>query len=208
MRKFRLRIPLLAGSILGAAGAAAVGAAQVNQPISQAGQSTRIGTDPTGNAAPPRPSLLQVPVSKIFPGNVGTGPDIRNPVANDPEAPERGMRAFAAFNCVGCHAPNGAGGMGPALSNDIFLYGSSAANIYLTILQGRPNGMPAWGRTLPDRIVWDLVAYIKSISNEPKAQWGRTISPTSPDYEQVPAEFVKTTQPWKYTQPFRKGQKP
>jgi len=153
-------------------------------------------------------ALLRSPVSGLFPGGVSTRPDLRNPVGNDPAAPQRGMAYFNAFNCVGCHAANGGGGMGRALSNRFFEYGGEPADIYLSIVQGRPNGMPAWGALLPDAVVWDLVAYIQQISREPETQWGRTISPQSPSVEQTPAEFLMTTNPWKYTEPFSKGQRP
>ena len=91
--------------------------------------------------------------------------------------------------------------MGPALSNAKFIYGGEPANIYLTILQGRPNGMPAWGGMLPDQTIWDLVAYIQSISKEPAGEWGKTISLESFTIEQVPAEFKSTADPWRYTSP-------
>jgi mono/diheme cytochrome c family protein len=103
-------------------------------------------------------ALLQVPVSSIFPGGVTFPPQIKNPAAGDPAAIERGMQAFQSMNCVGCHAPNGGGGMGPALSERQFIYGHEPANIYLSIYQGRPNGMPAWGEMLPADAIWDLVA--------------------------------------------------
>ena len=72
---------------------------------------------------------------------------------------------------------NGGGGMGPALSKRTFTYGSAPANIYLTIVQGRPNGMPAWGSVLPSGIVWDLVAYVRSISNAPRSKDGERPCP-------------------------------
>jgi cytochrome c oxidase cbb3-type subunit 3 len=153
-------------------------------------------------------ALLKSPVSKIIPGAVPLPNDIQNPVTNDPAAPTRGMQYYNSLNCVGCHEVNGAGGMGPALSNRYFEYGDSPADIYLTITQGRPNGMPAWGRVLPDSVVWDLVAYIKQISQEPQPEWGTTISAKSPDIEQVPGEYLQTTTPWSYTEPFSYGQKP
>jgi cytochrome c oxidase cbb3-type subunit 3 len=119
------------------------------------------------------------------------------------------MRAFNAFNCVGCHMGNGGGGMGPALSNRPFIYGSEPENIYLSIVQGRPKGMPAWGSLLPDAIVWDLVAYIKGISNAPVGkEWGTTVGPGAPAIEQVPAELQATATPWAYTRKFSNGQKP
>lgn len=153
-------------------------------------------------------ALLDTPVTGIFPGGISTRPDIKKPVANDPAGPQRGMAYFAAFNCEGCHAANGGGGMGRALSNRFFEYGESPANIYLTIVQGRPNGMPAWGGVLPDSVIWDLVAYIEQISNAPQPQWGTTIAPGSPDVEQAPAEFNPTPNPWAFTEPFSNGQNP
>jgi cytochrome c oxidase cbb3-type subunit III len=152
--------------------------------------------------------LRHVPVVTLYPGAVPVRPTIENPVADDPEAIQRGMDYFTQFNCVGCHAPNGGGGMGPSLSNSKFIYGSEPENIYLTILQGRPNGMPAWGGMLPDQVIWDLVAYIKNISKEPAAPWGRTTSADGFTIEQVPAEFLMTVEPWQHTTPFSYGQAP
>jgi cytochrome c oxidase cbb3-type subunit III len=155
-------------------------------------------------------ALLHVPVSSIFPGGVTFPPEIKNPAASDPAAIERGMQAFHSMNCVGCHAPNGGGGMGPALSERQFIYGHEPANIYLSIYQGRPNGMPAWGEMLPADAIWDLVAYVTSISSAPDTGWGQTISlsPPSPRIQQVPAELVTTAKPWTRTQPFGNGRKP
>src|ERR1700730_51257 len=160
---------------------------------------------PTAPAA-----LLPVPVSSIFPGGATFPPQIKSPAAGDPAAVERGMQAFQSMNCVGCHAPNGGGGMGPALSERQFIYGHEPANIYLSIYQGRPNGMPAWGEMLPADAIWDLVAYVTSISSAPDTGWGQTISlsPPSPRLHQVPAELVTTTPPGPQPHPFGKGRKP
>lgn len=151
---------------------------------------------------------LKVPEVNIIPGAVNLKPNIENPKAQDPASVERGMKYFGQFNCVGCHAPNAGGGMGPALSEGIFKFGGEPANIYLTISHGRPLGMPAWGALLPDEVIWDLVSYITSISKAPSTEWGRTVSAQSPNIEQVPAEFQETATPWQFTQPFSKGQKP
>jgi cytochrome c oxidase cbb3-type subunit 3 len=174
------------------------------------GQSTRGASNPSSAplAGPGSDRLLQVPVTGLIPGGVKEGPGIRNPVAEDPAAIERGMKHFSAFNCIGCHADNGGGGMGPSLSNSMFIYGSDPANLYLTIAQGRPNGMPAWGAMLPDSVIWDLVAYVRSISDAPKGEWGKTVSATSPAIEQIPAERMKTAKPWEHTKQFSGGQKP
>jgi cytochrome c oxidase cbb3-type subunit 3 len=151
--------------------------------------------------------LLKVPVSGLTPGAIEARPKLNVPPL-DGEAAQRGMDNFASFNCDGCHMGNGGGGMGPALSNHAFIYGSAPENIFLSIYQGRPNGMPAWGTVLPEDTIWDLVAYIKNLSNAPAAEWGATTSSSSPALEQVPSEIKASANPWQYTQKFSKGQKP
>lgn len=74
-----------------------------------------------------------------------------------------GKRLYTWYNCNGCHA-NGGGGSGPALMDDVWIYGRDPANIYATIVEGRPNGMPSFGGHIPDEQVWELVAYVRSMS--------------------------------------------
>jgi cytochrome c oxidase cbb3-type subunit III len=157
--------------------------------------------------APTPEQLIKVPVTGLTPGAVEARPKLNIP-AMDEKAAQRGMDNFASFNCVGCHMGNGGGGMGPALSNHAFIYGAAPENIFLSIYQGRPNGMPAWGTVLPEDTIWDLVAYIKNLSNAPVGEWGSTTSSSSPAIEQVPGEIKASPNPWQYTQKFSKGQKP
>ena len=154
--------------------------------------------------------ILRVPVSGLHPGNVSFTPKIVNPLAQDPQAATRGMQDFIQFNCVGCHAPNAGGGMGPALSEGRFIYGSSPANLFLSIYQGRPNGMPTWGDILPESTIWELVAYVQSIAHPPSGTFGETISrtPQAPAVEQTPAEFLQTANPWSFTTTFSDGKQP
>jgi cytochrome c oxidase cbb3-type subunit III len=152
----------------------------------------------------PASSLLRVPVTGIYPGGntAGLNPNIQNPLAKDPDAVQRGMKDFDAFNCSGCHMPHGGGGMGPALSDNSWIYRSSPANIYLTIVQGRAAGMPAFGAMLPDRTIWELVAYVQSLSRDPVKTFGKTTSATpSAPIEQVPAGKTDTAMPWQQTEP-------
>lgn len=58
----------------------------------------------------------------------------------------------------------GGGGMGPPLSDDAWIYGSEPAQVYISIMQGRPEGMPAWSSMLPQRTAWELVSYIETLS--------------------------------------------
>jgi cytochrome c oxidase cbb3-type subunit 3 len=54
--------------------------------------------------------------------------------------------------------------MGPPLSDTQWIYGGKPEQIFLTIAQGRPNGMPAFGRILPDAVIWKLVSYVQTLS--------------------------------------------
>ena len=74
-----------------------------------------------------------------------------------------GKRLYNAWNCVGCHAQGG-GAIGPALMDSTWIYGSRPEQIYSDIVQGRPNGMPSFGGKIPDYQVWELAAYVRSMS--------------------------------------------
>ena len=83
---------------------------------------------------------------------------------------ERNASALAAgkslwtwYNCNGCHA-NGGGGSGPPLMDDVWIYGGDAMTIYRTISEGRPNGMPAFRGRVPEDQLWQLTAYVRSLS--------------------------------------------
>jgi cytochrome c oxidase cbb3-type subunit 3 len=45
-----------------------------------------------------------------------------------------------------------------------WIYGSDPENIFETIVQGRPNGMPAFGNKIVSDQVWQIVAYVRSMS--------------------------------------------
>lgn len=126
--------------------------------------------------------LLAVPLS----GNpIGEAPmaDIRNPYAGVPDAVVQGQKLFNGMNCAGCHAPGGGGGIGPALSDREWIYGGTPAHIYLSIVQGRPNGMPAWGRSLPPQAIWQLVAYIQTLGAVPASDTAQTRPLTRPGHD-------------------------
>jgi len=78
----------------------------------------------------------------------------------------KGQQLYSAMNCVGCHS-HGGGGMGPALMDDEWRYGGSMAEIVATIRDGRPNGMPSWRGKLTDEQMWQLAAYVRSLSGQP-----------------------------------------
>ena len=45
-----------------------------------------------------------------------------------------------------------------------WIYGSDPEHIFATIVEGRPNGMPAFRGKIPNFEVWQLAAYVRSMS--------------------------------------------
>jgi len=75
----------------------------------------------------------------------------------------QGKMLFRWYNCAGCHGKGG-GGMGPALMDTSWIYGSDPDSIFSTIMDGRPNGMPSFRGRIPEKQAWELVAYVRSLS--------------------------------------------
>lgn len=75
----------------------------------------------------------------------------------------QGKQLFTAYNCTGCHAQGG-GGRGPALMDADWIYGAQPEDVFMSIVGGRPNGMPAFGSRIPEYQVWQLVAYVRSMT--------------------------------------------
>ena len=52
--------------------------------------------------------------------------------------------------------------MAPDLMDDVWIYGGRLEQIHQTLVEGRPNGMPAWGQ-LPEPERRQLVAFVKTL---------------------------------------------
>lgn len=121
---------------------------------------------PTSVGPPGGSGLNPIAASALVPGggHLPTGIDPRAaPYYNNAEAVQRGMRLYNQFNCVGCHF-NGGGGIGPPLMDDKWIYGGRLDQIFNSIYQGRPNGMPVWGGKIPEEQIWEIAAYVRSMS--------------------------------------------
>jgi cytochrome c oxidase cbb3-type subunit 3 len=103
-------------------------------------------------------------LNEVHAGITSSSPDISK-YESSAYAVSEGKRLYNAYNCVGCHAQGG-GGIGPPLMDSAWIYGSQPPQIYSDIVQGRPNGMPSFGGKLPDYQVWELVAYVRSMSGQ------------------------------------------
>ena len=114
--------------------------------------------------APPMAGLpdLSIPVGPV-PGPQKTTALPKDPYIGDPVATQEGRQLFVWFNCAGCHS-NGGGGMGPPLMDDEWLYGSLPNQIFASIAEGRANGMPSWKYKPTNDQIWQLVAYVRSLS--------------------------------------------
>jgi cytochrome c oxidase cbb3-type subunit 3 len=101
--------------------------------------------------------------SAISPGKRLGPASALNPYQGNAYAMNEGKRLYSWFNCVGCHA-HGGGGMGPPLMDARWIYGAAPENIYSTIVEGRPNGMPSFQGRIPEFQVWQLVSYVRSLA--------------------------------------------
>jgi len=100
----------------------------------------------------------------------------QGPYENNAYTVSEGQKLFDQFNCSGCHF-HGGGGIGPPLMDANWIYGSQPQNVHDSIVEGRPNGMPSFRGRIADYQVWELVAYIRSMSG----QLPPTVAPSRPD---------------------------
>lgn len=101
--------------------------------------------------------------STLQPGGPQPTPDVNSPAEKNAYSISEGQRLYSWYNCSGCHS-HGGGGMGPPLIKKDWIYGGEPANLFDTIVKGRPNGMPTWGGRIPEYQIWQLVAYIRSMN--------------------------------------------
>lgn len=120
--------------------------------------------------ATPGPSTVLV--SELQPGPTIIQPKVEAPYDNNAYAVSDGKALYTSMNCSGCHFQGG-GGIGPALMDDEWIYGSDPQQIFASIAEGRPNGMPAWKYRLGTQQIWELVSYVRSLSSlNPKGARG------------------------------------
>ena len=162
------------------AGAAAVVVALASVPLACEREERRFREIPPAASA-----LTAVSMTPLQPGAGVTPMTIRHPYEENAWAVAQGKRLFTWMNCVGCHA-HGGGGMGPPLMDEEWLYGGEPENIFSTIVQGRPNGMPSFRGKLTNDQVWQLVAYVRALGGIQRADVrpGRSDHMSGPPVEQ------------------------
>lgn len=85
-----------------------------------------------------------------------------NPYAGNREAAGEGETIFQA-NCGSCHGKEGEGGFGPNLADRGWKYGGTDAAVYASIADGRPEGMPAFGKSLGKDRIWKVIAHLRKL---------------------------------------------
>ena len=103
----------------------------------------------------------------VFPGGKNLPPpDPRSAeYESNAAAIAEGQRLYNWMNCSGCHF-HGGGGMGVALMDGKWRYGGRIDQIAASIVEGRPNGMPAWRGRLTEQQVWQIAAYVRTLSGQ------------------------------------------
>ena len=124
-----------------------------------------------GASAPSTATDTSAPAGSVVTSSLAPG--LPHPITTvDPRAAQyydnadavmTGKRLFGQYNCSGCHS-NGGGGMGPSLMDNEWIYGGRLEQIHQTLVEGRPNGMPTWGGKIPDDQLWQISAYVRSMS--------------------------------------------
>ncbi len=125
------------------------------------------------------PEIAMVPFS---PGGVPpttTESAFGRKIMHDPDSIAAGKQLYSAMNCVGCHF-HGGGGMGPALMGETKHYGSSIENVAASIREGRPNGMPSFRDRVSDDQIWQLAAYVLSLSKPESSSTGASSGEADP----------------------------
>ena len=95
---------------------------------------------------------------------------LANPYAHNPRALATGAKLYVSYNCVDCHGADGNGAIGPSLADGRWHFGGSDGEVFESIYQGRPDGMPAWGGRIANDQLRMLVTYVRSLNG------GRNVS--------------------------------
>jgi mono/diheme cytochrome c family protein len=106
--------------------------------------------------------------------------ELKNPYSDsDAAAVDAGQKLYMAYACSGCHGGTGGGGMCPALTNDIWVYGGDDDTLFRLITYGSDGlqskgysrkaaenvvgAMPPMGPIVKtDEDLWHILAFVRS----------------------------------------------
>ncbi len=82
--------------------------------------------------------------------------------SGDKEAIKEGKELFAN-TCAPCHNSDATGGIGPNLTLTTLKFGATWKDIYESIANGRPNGMPPFLQQIGSEKVSKTIAFLESL---------------------------------------------
>jgi cytochrome c(L) len=108
--------------------------------------------------------LLGAPLSRVT-AEEQAKPEKLNPYAGNAEAIQQGRTLYLQTGCSACHGAGGGGGMGPALLDDEWKFGSDDRTLFKLIKGEIPQQtMPAaFGGVLQDDDIWKIIAFVRSL---------------------------------------------
>ncbi len=121
---------------------------------------------------------------------------LKNPHTDPKSVAEEGKKIYMAAGCNGCHGGTGGGGMGPPLTNPIWVYGSDDDTLFRLVALGSDGltkqgysrkgsenvvgPMPAQGTIVKsDDDLWKIIAWIRTIN--PSSGGGSSAAAPAPD---------------------------
>jgi mono/diheme cytochrome c family protein len=209
MRRVSLGLPLLILAGLGTAGLAiaadqATPPAPGGTPTPQAGQapapapSAQQSQTPAGGQTQNGGQQAATTPATGNPQDIAKSAEkgtLKSPYPDFASVADEGHKKFMGAGCNGCHGGTGGGGMGPPLTNPVWVYGSDDDTLFRLISLGsdelKKEGynrkgsesvvgpMPPMGTVLksPDDI-WKVIAWIRSVN--PSSATSASTAPPSP----------------------------
>jgi len=105
--------------------------------------------------------------------DLGPSPPVTPPIsAQDPRSDQyqknlwqisQGGRLFAWYGCQSCHSAEAQGALD--LKDGSWRNGGDLAQVWASIAEGRPDGMPAYRDRIPVEQIWQIAAYVRDLHN-------------------------------------------
>lgn len=125
----------------------------------------------------PSPVAAKTPAEAIAGAEKG---QLKNPHGGDQKAAEEGQKLYMTAGCNGCHGGTGGGGMGPPLTNPVWIYGDDDDTLFRLIALGSADLQkagftrkgsenvkgpmpPAKDIVKSEDDLWKIIAWIKSL---------------------------------------------
>ena len=138
-------------------------------------------TPPAGQAAAPAEGGADASGSPAETAKSAEKGSLKSPYADFAKVAEEGHKKFMAAGCNGCHGGTGGGGMGPPLTNQVWVYGKDDDTLFRLVALGSDElqkqgysrkgsenvvgPMPPQGTIVKSNDdLWKIIAWIRSVN--------------------------------------------